>query len=267
MLKRRLIPCLFLQNGLIVRSQEFTQFKQLGNPTAQLERLNDWDSDELIYVDITRDGAYDLKRDDLKTASRSDVLSILRDISRHCFMPLTFGGRIRDLEMVDAFITNGADKVVINTGVVLNPELITQVAEKYGSQAMVVAMDVKHEADGSYACWSHNGRERLAKPLRDWLKEVQQRGAGEIFLNSIDRDGTANGYDLDIVNRVCEYANLPVIAAVARAFSRTLRKCWRRRPPRPSRRETSSTSRRTPTAGRRNSCATRAQTSARTTTA
>ena len=212
MLKRRLIPCLFLQNGLIVRSQEFTQFKQLGNPTAQLERLNDWDADELIYVDITREGTYDLKRDDLKTASRSDVLSILRDISQHCFMPLSFGGRIRDLETVDAFIANGADKVIINTGVVLNPDLITQVAEKYGSQAMVVAMDVKREADGNYACYSHNGRERLAKPLHDWVKEVQQRGAGEIFLNSIDRDGTANGYDLDITNRVCEWADVPVIA-------------------------------------------------------
>src|SRR4051812_5457516 len=103
MLRRRLIPCLFLQNGLIVRSQGFTQFKQLGNPVAQLERLNQWDADELVYVDITRDGEYDLKRDDLKTPSRDNVLSILRDIATHCFMPLTFGGRIRDARTADEF--------------------------------------------------------------------------------------------------------------------------------------------------------------------
>lgn len=212
MLKRRLIPCLFLQNGLIVRSQEFQQFKQLGNPLAQLERLNDWNADELIYVDITREGDYDLKRDDLKTKSRTGILAILRDISEKCFMPLSFGGRIRDLETVDAFIANGADKVVINTGVVLNPGLITQVAEKYGAQAMVVAVDVKREGDGSCSIYSHNGRERMEKSLEDWVKEAQARGAGEIFLNSIDRDGTASGYDLEIIQRVCDLVEIPVIA-------------------------------------------------------
>ncbi|MBI4327442.1 MAG: imidazole glycerol phosphate synthase subunit HisF [Chloroflexi bacterium] len=211
MLKRRLIPCLFLQNGLIVRSQEFRQFKQLGNPTSQLERLNSWDSDELIYVDITREGQYDLKRDDLKIKSRSDILSILQDIARCCFMPLTFGGRIRDLETVDAFIANGADKVVINTGAYLQPELIAQVAEKYGSQAMVVAVDVMKDGP-DHALFIHNGRERAEKKLEDWVKEVQRRGAGEVFLNSIDRDGTGSGYDLEVIRRVCEWVDIPVIA-------------------------------------------------------
>src|SRR3954451_18785636 len=114
MLKRRLIPCLFLQNGLVVRSESFTSFKQLGNPVSQIERLNAWDADEMIYVDITREGAHDLKRDDLKTPSRSDTLSILRDVATRCFMPLTFGGRIRTLDTVDRFIANCADKVVVN---------------------------------------------------------------------------------------------------------------------------------------------------------
>jgi imidazole glycerol-phosphate synthase subunit HisF len=210
-LKRRLIPCLFLQNGLIVRSQEFCQFKQLGNPLNQLERLNDWNADELIYVDITREGDYDLKRDDLRVPSRKDVLSILRDISMKCFMPLSFGGRIRSLETVDQFIAGGADKVVINTGAYLEPELITQVAQKYGSQAMVVAVDVKKESDG-YAFYIHNGRKKAEKPVMDWIKEAQDRGAGEIFLNSIDRDGTANGYDLEIIQKVCDSVSIPVIA-------------------------------------------------------
>lgn len=211
MLKRRLIPCLFLQNGLIVRSQGFCQFKQLGNPIGQLERLNDWNADELIYVDITRDGNYDLKRDDLKTASRSDVLSILRDIATKCFMPLSFGGRVCDLETVDTFIANGADKVIINTGAFQNPALITQVAEKYGAQAMVVALDVKKE-DNGYALTIHNGRTRVDKSLDAWAREAVGRGAGELFVNSIDRDGTASGYDLDLMRRVCDLVDVPVIA-------------------------------------------------------
>jgi len=211
LLKRRLIACLFLQNGLIVRSQEFCQFKQLGNPISQLERLNDWDVDELVYVDITREGDYDLKRDDLKIASRSDILSILRDIATQCFMPLTFGGRIQTIETVDAFIGNGADKVVINSGAYLREDLIAQVAEKHGSQAMVVAIDVRHEGDG-YGVYIENGRTRINTSLDVWAVEAVRRGAGEIFLNSIDRDGTASGYDLRLIQHVCDLVDVPVVA-------------------------------------------------------
>jgi cyclase len=210
-LKRRLIPCLFLQNGLIVRSQEFREYKQLGNPLSQLERLNDWNADELIYVDITREGAYDLKRDDLKTPSRSDILSILQDIATRCFMPLTFGGRIRSLETVDAFIANGADKVVINSAAARNPSLITAVAEKYGAQAMVLGVDVRREGE-EYGLYLDNGRTRFEQSLERWLPEAVERGAGEIFLNAIHRDGTANGYDLEAIRRVCDLVDVPVIA-------------------------------------------------------
>lgn len=211
MLKRRLIPCLFLQNGLVVRSESFTNFKQLGNPVSQIERLNAWDADELIYVDITREGAHDLKRDDLKIPSRSDTLSILRDVATRCFMPLTFGGRIRTLDTVDAFIANGADKVVINTGACLDPTLVTQVAAKYGSQAMVVALDVKKEG-GDDVLYHSNGRVRVGVPLAQWAREVVERGAGELFVNSIDRDGKANGYDIDLLRRVAASVDVPVIA-------------------------------------------------------
>lgn len=211
MLRRRLIPCLFLQNGLIVRSQEFQAFKQLGNPLNQLERLNDWDADELVYVDITRDGGYDLKRDDMKVKSRGDILSILRDIASRCFMPLTFGGRIRSIETVHQFIANGADKVVINSGAVAEPELITEVARTYGSQAMVVAVDVRREGDG-HALYVDNGRTRVDRALDAWLHEATERGAGEIFINSIDRDGTAHGYDIPLIQHICKVVNVPVIA-------------------------------------------------------
>lgn len=211
MLRRRLIPCLFLQNGLIVRSEGFKQFKQLGNPLAQLERLNEWNADELIYVDITREGGYDLKRDDLSVRSRGDVVSILRDISTRSFMPLSFGGRIRAIKTVDAFIANGADKVVINTGAVLEPALITKVAHTYGSQAMVLAVDVRKEGD-RYVPYIENGRTRTDLVFEDWLREGVRRGAGEIFVNSIDRDGTASGYDLELIRLACRTVDVPVIA-------------------------------------------------------
>jgi cyclase len=212
MLKRRLIPCLFLQNGLIVRSQVFEEFKQLGNPVSQLERLNSWDADELVYVDITRDGEHDLKRDDLKIPSRHDTLSILRDVATRCFMPLSFGGRIRTLDVVDEYIANGADKVVINTGVHLDPPLIGRVAEKYGSQAMVVAIDIRKEDDGSYRLYRNNGRTRVDVPYEDWIREVVSRGAGELFVNSIDRDGRACGYDVELLQHIADTVAIPVVA-------------------------------------------------------
>lgn len=173
--------------------------------------MNAWGADELIYVDITREGQYDLERDDLKVTAAHDVVSILRDIATKCFMPLTFGGRIRTLVTVDEFIANGADKVVIDTGAYLNPALITEVAEKYGSQAMVVGIDVRKEATG-YGVYINNGRTRVEKSLEVWLQEAVQRGAGEIFLNSIDRDGAATGYDLEVIQAVCDMVNVPVIA-------------------------------------------------------
>lgn len=211
MLRRRLIPSLFLQNGLTVRSERFIDFKQLGNPLMQLERLNEWDADELVYIDITREGGYDLKRDDLSVRSRGDILSILRDISTRCFMPLTFGGRIRALPTVDQFIANGADKVVINTGAVLDPTLISAVADKYGSQAMVLAIDVRREND-RYVLYIENGRTRVDIPLETWLRKAQALGAGEVFVNSIDRDGTATGFDIPLIQLVCEVVDVPVIA-------------------------------------------------------
>lgn len=211
MLKRRLIPCLFLQNGLIVRSQEFEEWKQLGNPVSQLERLNAWDADELIYVDITRDGEHDLKRDDLKTPSRRDTLAILRDVATRCFMPLTFGGRVRSLETVDALIANGADKVVLGSGAHQEPALVTRVASKYGAQATVVAIDVRRERQG-WVVYRDNGRVKVDVPLEAWVRQVVDRGAGELLVSSIDRDGTASGYDLELYRQVCGWVTVPVIA-------------------------------------------------------
>lgn len=211
MLKTRVIPVLYLMNGLIVRSEGFRRFKVIGNPINQLERLNDWLADELVYVDITRVGDYDLRRDDTKIKGKSDIVSILRQISKSAFMPLTFGGRIKSLADVDEFIRNGADKVLINSEAYRRPELVTQVAEKYGSQAMVVGIDVQHEGD-RHAMYVDQGRTRLTEDPAVYAARAEARGAGEIMLNSIDRDGSADGYDTAIIGKVAGSVRIPVIA-------------------------------------------------------
>ena len=202
---------LFLKNGLVVRSQGFEDFREFGNPINQLERLNDWMADELIYIDITREGFYDLKRDDHKIHVSPDVLEILRVISRECFMPLTFGGRIRTFDDVAQLISGGADKVVINTAAYQTPSLITQVADHFGRQCMVLGIDVKKVA-GRHRLFVAQGTEEAADSPEEWAKKAADLGAGEIFLNSIDRDGTGEGYDLEIIDKISRNVRVPVIA-------------------------------------------------------
>ena len=202
---------LFLKNGLVVRSEGFRDFREFGNPINQLERLNDWQADELVYIDITRDGEHDLKRDDHKIRVSADILEILRDISRRCFMPLTFGGRIKTFEDAARFIANGADKVVINTAAFRTPEIIGKIAGHFGSQCVVVGIDVK-KMDGAHKVFLNQGREEIPMAPLEWARRVADLGAGEIFLNSIDRDGSASGFDLEIIDAVARSVGIPVIA-------------------------------------------------------
>jgi len=212
MLKKRLIPVLYLQNGLIVRSELFSQFKIIGDPIQQLERLSEWQADELVYVDITRPGgSNEPLRSDLKYKFDDNLIGILREIAKFARMPLTFGGRVQSLELADALIANGADKVLINSAAVRNPDLITQVANKYGSQAMMVGLDVKRE-DGKPTLYIDQGRERLTQDPVAWAQEAVARGAGEILVNSIDRDGRAEGFDLEVHERIAQSVSVPVIA-------------------------------------------------------
>jgi len=212
MLKKRLIPVLFLKNGLIVRSEGFHDFREFGNPINQLERLNDWEADELIYIDITRDGEHDLKRDDHKIRNVNGTLDILRAISKQCFMPLTFGGRIKTFDDAAAFITNGADKIVINTAAYEGKAgTITKIANYFGSQCVVVGIDVK-KVHGVHRTFIDQGKRPVDVSPVEWAKEAEGFGAGEILLNSIDRDGSANGYDLEIIEAVSKAVDIPVIA-------------------------------------------------------
>ena len=208
----RLIPCLLLKHGLLVRSQYFKIHQVIGNPVSTVMRFSDWNVDELIILDISQDDYHDLRRDDLHLQYEgSTALDVLRAVAPVSFMPLAFGGRIRTLEDIQHRLSLGADKVVINSQAVANPEFIRQAARRFGAQCIVVSIDAKL-ANGSYEVYTHGGRQSTGLDAGKWAAEVESLGAGEIFLNSIDRDGSAEGYDTELIRSVVEATTIPVIA-------------------------------------------------------
>lgn len=211
MVKIRVIPVLFLMNGLIVRSERFVDFKVIGNPLSELERYSEWLADELVYVDITREGNNDIRRDDHKIKNIGDKLDLLRAISKKAFMPLTFGGLLRSIDDIDRTLQNGADKVLVNSQAWRTPDLVTAAAKKHGAQAIVCGIDVRKERD-RHAIYIDQGRTRVGEDLVGWAKKLESLGAGEIMVNSIDQDGTAEGYDVDAIRIVAEAVSIPVIA-------------------------------------------------------
>lgn len=212
MKKHRIIPVLLLRNGFLVQSKQFKRYQNLGNPISAVKRLSEWGSDELIYLDITRDDSYDMRRDDLGHPNRNNLFDIIEDVSKQAFMPVTVGGRIRTLADIEKRLSLGADKISINTQALLEPDFIELAAKEFGAQCIVVSMDVKLAEAGGYEVMSDGGKQGSGRDPRTWARECEARGAGEILLNSIDRDGMKNGYDLDLVNRVCEAVHIPVIA-------------------------------------------------------
>ena len=184
----------------------------LGNPINQVERFNSWCVDELIYIDISPSEEYDLRRDDHKIKNAPNLLEIITSVSKKCFMPLTFGGRIRTIEHIRERVKLGADKVTINTAAIENPNFITKSSEIFGNQCIIVSIDVKKKDDGSYEVYSHLGKKPTGMNPVEWALKAENLGAGEIFLNSIDRDGTAEGYDIELVKSVAEKVSIPLIA-------------------------------------------------------
>lgn len=211
MLKTRLIPVLYIKNGLIVRSEDFSYHQNIGNIINEAKRYNEWNIDELIYIDISREKHYDLRRDDHKIKSYVTIKEVIKEISQVCFMPLTFGGGIRTIEDIDLRIQNGADKVCLNTGAFENPGLITQGSLKYGNQCLVISIDYKL-INGEAIVFTHFGQQNTYKNLFDWIKKCEEAGAGEILINAIERDGKANGYDISTIQKACTLSKLPVIA-------------------------------------------------------
>jgi len=209
-LKRRLIPVLYIKNGLIVRSEGFSYHQNIGNVINEAQRYDQWNVDELIHIDISRESGYDLRRDDMKVKSLSSIAAILDAVARVCFMPLTFGGGIRTLEQVDAVVRNGADKVTLNTGAMEDPGLIRSVAGKYGSQCAVVSIDYRLK-EGRAIVFTRFGSFDSGVELTDWMRECERLGAGEFLVNAIDRDGKGNGFDVQTLAGASECTRLPVI--------------------------------------------------------
>ena len=212
MLKTRLIPVLLLQNGLLVRSEGFTIHQVIGDPLHEVRRFNDWNVDELIYLDISREDHQAPQRRDHKVSGLIDTITILETISKTCFMPLTWGGRLSTLEDMHQRFSLGADKIAINTMAVRAPELIGAAARRYGSQAIVVSIDVMRHADGLTEVYIDGGRTPTGLTPQGWAQEAADRGAGEVLLQSIDRDGAGHGYDLDLISAVSSCTTVPVIA-------------------------------------------------------
>ncbi len=212
MLKKRLIPLLLLQNGMLVRSESFSIHQVLGNPIHEVERFNQWSVDELIYIDISRNDVCNLRRDDQKIRGLNDSLAILDAVSKTCFMPLTWGGRIRSVADMRERIKRGADKITLNSEAVRTPDLITQGARVFGSQAIVVSIDSRRHPDGACEVFIDGGRTPTGWKPDDWAREAQRLGAGEILLQSIEHDGAGIGYDLELIAAVAGITNIPVIA-------------------------------------------------------
>lgn len=210
----RLIPVLLLKHGVIVRSQLFKVHQVIGNPMSTVERYSTWNVDELILLDISR-GAdrHDLRRDDLQQSYQgTSALDVLKAVAPVCFMPLTFGGRVRTLEHIETRLAAGADKVSLNTAAFDDPDLVERAARRFGTQCVVGSIDARLRPDGGWEVFVDGGTRATGLDPAAWARRLEARGAGEILLNSIDRDGSGQGYDIALVNHVSAAVGIPVIA-------------------------------------------------------
>ncbi|MCA1998187.1 MAG: N-acetyl sugar amidotransferase [Hyphomicrobiales bacterium] len=210
----RLVPVLLLKHGVIVRSQLFKVHQVIGNPMSSVQRFSDWNVDELVVLDISRgEEGHDLRRDDLQQSyAGNSALDVLRAIAEVCFMPLTFGGRIRSLRDIEARLAAGADKVTLNTAAFETPGLVEEAARRFGEQCIVVSIDARAREAGRWEVFVDGARRPTRLDPADWARQMQERGAGEIFLNSIDRDGSGMGYDTALIRHVTQAVAIPVVA-------------------------------------------------------
>ena len=202
MLKKRLIACLIVHDGLIVQSIGFNKYLPVGRPRFSIEFVARWDVDEIVLLDISA------------TRNNNSInKNTLEMLSRVCFVPLTVGGGIRSVDDALNIIKAGADKVSINTYAVERPEIITEIAEKFGTQCVVVSIDCRLENDGRYQVYTDSGTKATGLDPVAWAKKVELLGAGEIFLHSIDRDGLKQGYDTELIKSIVDVVSIPVIAS------------------------------------------------------
>ncbi len=208
-MRKRVIPCIFLKNGLIVRSEGFKIHQVIGNPIAELARYNEWAVDEIIYIDISLDQNYDFRRGDHKYRddNAKDKFSLVNEISKSCFVPLAFGGGIRTIEDIRKILENGADKVVLNSILFLEDGFLEKAAKIFGSQALVACVDYIDD----YVFYNHATINSQYKVF-DWCKKIESQGIGEILLNCVKKDGMANGYDIKTIEKIVDSIEVPTIA-------------------------------------------------------
>ncbi|MGQ9842530.1 MAG: imidazole glycerol phosphate synthase subunit HisF [Spirochaetota bacterium] len=201
MLAKRIIPCLDVKDGRVVKGVNFVNLQDAGDPVHNGMFYDQEGADELVFLDITA-----------SSDRRAIILKMVKDVAETVNIPFTVGGGIRTIDDVRMILENGADKVSINTQAVLQPGLITECAHRFGSQCIVVAIDAKRN-NGSWDVYLHGGRTKTDIDVVQWAKQVEDLGAGEILLTSMDRDGTKLGYDLELTQRVAETVTIPVIAS------------------------------------------------------
>jgi len=202
MLAKRIIPCLDVKDGRVVKGTKFLDLKDAGDPVECAIYYDQQGADELVFLDITA-----------SHEKRKILLEVVRRTAERVFMPLTVGGGVSSLEDIRELLKAGADKVSINTAAVKNPRLVSRSAERFGSQCTVVAMDVKRISKKKWKVYTHGGREETSLDALAWADKVQKLGAGEILLTSMDRDGTKQGYDIDLLRLVSQTVKVPVIAS------------------------------------------------------
>ena len=201
MLKKRIIPCLDVKDGRVVKGVNFVNLKDAGDPVDVAQAYNDQRADEIVFLDITA-----------SHERRGIMLDVVKRTAEQVFMPLTVGGGVKVVEDIRELLNAGADKVSMNTAAVNNPNLIREAANMFGSQCIVVAVDAKKSKTG-WDVFIHGGRTPTEKNAIKWIKEVEGLGAGEILLTSMDFDGTKNGYDIELTKAVAKAVNIPVIAS------------------------------------------------------
>lgn len=211
----RVIPVLLLQNGGLVKSVKFSDYKYVGDPINAVKIFNEKEVDEIVILDISA-----------TAAKRPPNISQIKEIASEAFMPLAYGGGITRLDEISELINAGVEKAVVNTGAYLSPELVTAGAKHIGSQSIVVSIDVKKDFLGKYKVFIYNGSKNTKMDPVEYAKKMQDAGAGEIFLNVIDRDGTYSGYDLALIKKITQALQIPVVvcggAAVVEDFARAV---------------------------------------------
>ena len=201
MLKNRIIPCLDVKNGRVVKGINFVDLKDAGDPVEQAKIYSDSGADEICFLDITA-----------SNENRDTIYDVVKDTSKKCFVPLTVGGGVRSIEDINKLLNCGADKVSINTAAVQNEEVVIQSSKKFGSQCIVVAIDAKKNGD-LWEVFTHGGRNNTGINAIEFAKKMENSGAGELLVTSMDRDGTQVGYDIDLMSKISSEVNIPVIAS------------------------------------------------------